>query len=127
MQNIKCQVCNRPNKFNNFFRCLTCKTNICFLCQLNHDKTHNIINCNKMQLDYICEIHNMDYSNYCVDCGKNICQLCINDHKNHIIISLNDLSSDKNTKINELRKTIDIFYIIMLLIIVFFIRIMIIK
>ena len=64
IQNLdfKCEVCKRSNKCNNFFRCLSCKTNICFLCQLNHDKMHNIINYNK--LDYICEIHNMDYKNY---------------------------------------------------------------
>ena len=72
MQNLdlKCEICKRSNKFNNFFRCLSCKANICFLCQLNHDKTHNIINYNK--IDYICGIHNMDYNNYCTNCKKNI-------------------------------------------------------
>ena len=108
IQNIdfKCEICNRSIKYNNFFRCLSCKINICFLCKLNHE-THNVTNYNK--LDYICEIHNMDYKNYCINCKKNICQLCINNHKNHNIISLNDSSSDKKSKINELRKTIDTF------------------
>ena len=112
LQNIDfiCEICNRSDKCNYFFRCLSCETNICFKCQLYHDKTHNIINYNK--LDYICEIHNMDYNNYCINCKKNICQLCINEHKNHKIITLNDSSSDNNikkSKINELRNTIDTF------------------
>ena len=109
IQNIdfNCEICNLSNKYNNFFRCLSCKTNICFLCKLYHDKTHKIINYNK--LDYICEIHNMDYNNYCVNCEKNICQLCNDNHRNHKFISLNDSSSDKKSKLNELRNTIDTF------------------
>ena len=109
IQNIdfNCQICNLSNKYNNFFRCLSCKTNICFLCKLYHDKTYKIINYNK--LDYICEIHNMDYNNYCVNCKKNICQLCNDNHRNHKFISLNDSSSDKKSKLDELRNTIDAF------------------
>ena len=53
---IKCEVCKKYNKSNIynhiFYRCNKCKINLCPLCQLNHDKNHNIINYE--QINYIC-------------------------------------------------------------------------
>jgi hypothetical protein len=44
---IICQNCNEVNKStshdNIFFICNECKKNLCQLCRLKHDKTHNII------------------------------------------------------------------------------------
>ena len=82
--NIKCDKCkiNNKGKFENiFYKCNTCKMNICPLCKLNHDKLHNIINYDLKK--YICDIHNEKYISYCKNCNKNI---CINCSKNIIIM-----------------------------------------
>ena len=45
---IVCDICNNLDKiksfYNIFFKCLTCKKNICTLCLSNHDQNHKIIN-----------------------------------------------------------------------------------
>ena len=89
LSNIKCDKCKENNKnktFNNqFFRCNTCKLNICPLCKSNHDKNHNIIDYDNK--NYICEHHNEIYSLYCNECKQNICMHCENEHNKHKIIS----------------------------------------
>ena len=43
---IKCDKCKNNNKGNTFenifYKCNICKMNLCPLCKLNHDKSHNI-------------------------------------------------------------------------------------
>ena len=86
---IECEKCKNTNKNetykNAFYRCNTCKINICPMCKSSHDKTHNIINYDNK--NYICEKHNEVYSLYCKKCKMNICMYCENEHKNHEIIS----------------------------------------
>ena len=45
---IKCEICgnyNKENIYNNiFYRCNTCKKDICPICYSNHNKEHSIIN-----------------------------------------------------------------------------------
>ena len=45
---IKCDKCKDKNKGNchnnEFYRCITCKNNLCPLCKLNHEQNHEIIN-----------------------------------------------------------------------------------
>ena len=88
---IKCEKCKISNKNdtyeNQFFRCLTCKINICPLCKNSHDKSHNIIDYE--QKDFICDLHNEVYNSYCKDCLKNICVICESEgeHTDHNIIS----------------------------------------
>ena len=57
---IKCDACKEKNKsesYNNiFYRCNSCKINLCPICRNNHDKTHYIIDYD--QKNYICEKHN---------------------------------------------------------------------
>ena len=111
---IICNICNNNNKnkiYNNdLYICNTCKLNICPLCKLKHDKTHNIINYE--QKEYICEIHNENYIKYCYTCNKNICMLCFNQHNEHDTISyekiIPDIDNIKNSLI-KLKNSIDIF------------------
>jgi len=62
-----CKIKNKSNTDNNeFYRCNTCKINICPLCKSSHNKEHIIINYDNK--NYICEIHNKEYVKYCKDC-----------------------------------------------------------
>ena len=89
MSKILCEICQVKNKgktYNNmFYRCNTCKINICPLCKSNHNKTHNIIDYDNK--NYICERHNEIYSLYCNNCAVNLCMYCENEHIYHNISS----------------------------------------
>ena len=69
---VKCDGCKLKNKGNcpgdEFFRCLTCKLNLCLLCKPNHDTRHNIIKYD--QRNYICKNHNEFLIKYCIQCKK---------------------------------------------------------
>jgi DNA repair exonuclease SbcCD ATPase subunit len=84
--------------------------NLCPLCKSQHNKTHNILNEDK--IDYICNKHNEPLINYCNRCKKNICFLCGEEHKEHEIISLGKMmvnKNDLNIKLEELKKSLNIF------------------
>ena len=103
---IKCQICgkyNIVNIFNNiFYRCNTCKKDICPMCCSNHDKEHNIINYDDK--NYICDKHNKNYIAYCDDCKENICMFCEQNHKGHSITNYGKLLLDKNKIDNSLKQ-----------------------
>jgi hypothetical protein len=87
---IKCGNCNKNNKYesynNIFFRCFTCKKNLCPMCRKSHGKTnnnHNIINYDHKY--YICEKHNKPYISYCYNCLLNTCIMCESEHNSHSI------------------------------------------
>ena len=114
LSKIICEKCNENNMYNSFnnefFKCIECKINLCPLCKSNHNKNHNIIN--YKQLNYICGKHDREYINYCKECKINICMLCNNEHKNHNIIFIGDIISNKDdleNKIKELKEYIDKF------------------
>ena len=90
---IICDICKENNKGetykNGFYRCINCEKNICPLCKLSHDKSHNIINFD--QKNYICQKHNDIYSKYCNKCKMNICFICENEHKDHKTISYGEM------------------------------------
>ena len=113
---IICYQCktNKSQTYeNSFFRCNTCKYNICPLCKSEHNKTHKIINYDEK--DYICEEHNERYISYCESCKKNLCLYCQINHMEHIIIGFgeisrnNDLDNKNNLKekVIKLRKNIN--------------------
>ena len=111
---IICDICKEKNKSetykNEFYKCIECEKNICPLCKLSHDKSHNIINYD--QKNYICLKHNDIYSRYCNKCKMNICFICENEHKDHETISYGDMiPNEKEIKkyMNELRESIDKF------------------
>ena len=64
MSTIICQNCGKYNKAsvhnNIFYKCNTCKMDLCPICSSNHDKNHNIINYDNK--NYICEKHNKLYN-----------------------------------------------------------------
>ena len=45
--------------------------NLCPLCQLNHDKKHDLIDYE--QKYFICPLHNENYNSYCENCKLDIC------------------------------------------------------
>ena len=98
---------NKGNTFENiFYKCNSCKINLCPLCKLNHDKSHNIINYDLR--DYICDIHNEKYISYCKNCNKNICINCSKEHNNHEINLYKIEEKDNKIKeLEELRNKID--------------------
>ena len=111
---IVCNNCKQKNKgetFNNeFFKCNTCKKNLCPLCKSSHDKSHYIINYE--QKNSLCESHNESYYSYCKLCKNNLCMLCEKDHINHEIIYYGKIMPDKNdikNKMNELRQNLNKF------------------
>ena len=110
---IKCELCkeyNKSNTHNNiFYRCYTCKMNICPLCQSNHDKMHKIINYDEKY--YICNKHNENYNSYCEESKMNLCKLC-DEHKLHNIIYFEKIMPNKNDLIelkNSLKNEIHLF------------------
>ena len=108
---IICEKCNQNNKGNayknRFFRCCSCKMNLCSLCKENHEDEHNIINYDNK--NYICEEHNQRYTSYCQSCSKNICLFCEKEHneKNHKLINFSKILPDINMANNNMRELKD--------------------
>ena len=103
---IICQNCNNNDKsktFNNqFFNCLTCKTNLCPLCKLKHNKEHKIIDYDNNI--YICNIHNDFFVSYCNECRINLCMDCETQHNNsHKIINYKNILPNRE----EIMKILD--------------------
>ena len=93
ISNIICEKCRNNNKGNSanheFYKCLTCKQNLCILCRSNHVLNHKIINYD--QKNYICQKHNEAFIKYCKGCKKNICFSCDEEHEGHNTIFLGDI------------------------------------
>ena len=107
----KCKNNSKANTFNNeFFICHECKMNLCPLCKSIHNKTHTIINYDNK--NYICNKHNEFFVKYCEDCKIDLCLSCINEHKNHKLISYeNELIDIKKLRknMNNLKEVINKF------------------
>ena len=103
---IYCDFCKTKNisdSYNKlFYRCLTCKKNICIVCKEKHSSEHNIINYD--QKNYICEEHGEYYHSYCYECDKNMCTSCEKIHKNHATESFGSLIRDRSGLIHESEK-----------------------
>ena len=100
---IICDICNSANKgdsYNNqFYRCLSCKCNICIICKQKHPFVHNIINYD--QKNYICIEHGEFYHSYCYNCEQNMCISCENAHRSHAMESYGVMIKDKNILFQE--------------------------
>ena len=111
---IKCDNCNKNRSTvfqNKFYKCLSCKKNLCPLCKEKHCKEHDIIE--YINKNYICNFHNEIFSSYCNKCKENLCMTCESEH-NHTenLIHYSSIFPNKNifkTQINELRTKIDKF------------------
>ena len=96
----KCNKYNKANVHNNiFYRCNTCKFNLCPICYSNHYKDHKVIDYDDK--NYICEKHNKAFTQYCQNCKENICIYCEQTHEEHKIISFGRLIPNEN-KLNNL-------------------------
>ena len=110
---ITCGFCGQ--KKSNIFKyelyfCFDCKKNICPLCRNKHNKSHNIIDYDK--LNFFCKEHNDFFSKYCNDCKVNICMSCEEEHEDHDTIYFGSIipkKKDLNSSIEELKKYIDSF------------------
>ena len=115
LKNIECNICKEKNKYNTFnnefYKCYECNINICPLCKLKHNNEHNIINYDKIH--YICNKHDGEkFINYCNKCKINVCSLFDKEHSEHKKQSIIDMIFDKKDlliKLDELKRTIDIF------------------
>ena len=98
---IRCYFCKKEPK--NPLYCTGCRRIYCNTCKLSHNtkqklKTPHII-INPYKFDFYCAEHQDIYNNaYCLGCGLNICQNCINEkkHKNHIVLLYDNLQMSKN-------------------------------
>ena len=101
----KCTVYSKAFTFGNeFYRCNTCKINLCPVCEITHDKNHNIINYDRK--NYVCEEHKRSYHSFCKNCKKNMCVLCEKEHGNHKIIYLAKMFKHDKKELNEKLKKI---------------------
>jgi len=111
-----CKIANKSTAYNNqFYRCILCKKNLCPLCKLKHDKSHDIIDYEL--INYKCPMHNKDYISFCKTCKIDICQFCENDHIQHNLISfgkfvvnpenLKAQADEIKTKISQFTKNIE--------------------
>ena len=112
LSKIICDFCKSRNKGNSykkqFYRCCTCKRNICLICKESHSSEHNLINYD--QKNYICEEHGEFFHSYCYSCDKNLCTSCENIHRQHATESFGSMIKDKNILFEEnekLRKYIE--------------------
>ena len=99
---IKCDHCKNENKGNtyqnSFYKCCTCKLNLCPKCKNIHDKNHSVIDYEDK--DFYCYNHYKTFESYCTDCKRDLCKLCQKDHINHKTISFDSFIS----KIDEGKK-----------------------
>ena len=96
-------ICDRCSNYNKaissnrlFYRCNTCKMNLCILCKSTHDNSHNIVEYDLKH--YKCEIHNEIFISYCKKCEKNLCPLCEGNHESHDLSKYKILNKDDKLK-----------------------------
>ena len=110
MNNIIC-INDKDNNMGNsyeykFYRCLTCKDNICLLCQQKHDINHTVVEYENR--NYECIKHNNSFIKYCETCKLNLCLNCISKHEGHEkIFSFERISPEKEiSKFNNTKNLI---------------------
>jgi len=99
---ILCNDCKNNNKRNsyNFYKCLTCKKNLCPLCMNQAHKEHDYIEYDK--INYTCNLHNEYFSSYCKKCNRNLCMFCESEHKDkENIIYYRDILPKKDVMKNQ--------------------------
>ena len=108
---ILCNDCKKFNKSNTiknkFFKCCTCKKNICLLCQNQNHKEHIVIDYDNK--NYFCEFHGEKYNYFCKECNINLCNMCEHDNK-HELIYFKKIIRNKNELIETnkiLKENID--------------------
>jgi hypothetical protein len=59
--------------------------NLCPICYDKHEKSHYILDYDEK--DYYCKNHSDVYNCFCLECQKDLCTLCENQHNGHELIS----------------------------------------
>ena len=113
---IKCHkngcTYNQRNSPADFYKCLQCTklnkvtTYFCSTHRNEHNKQHKTIAYNEN--NYFCELHFNNFTKYCTNCNKNLCEDCESSHKdkNHNIINYNSLINDKKD-IKDIKDNVD--------------------
>ena len=100
LKGVKCDNCYKSLIFqDSFYKCFTCKKNLCPSCKEKHVESHKIFDFN--EFNNICKEHNGNYLKYCKDCKKNICVICEKSHLNHNIIEFNHIIPKKENILKE--------------------------
>ena len=102
---IICNDCKNNNKRTtyNFYKCLTCKKDLCPLCMNKTHKEHDNIEYDK--LNYICNLHNEPFSSFCNKCNLNLCMFCESEHKDkENIIYYRDILPKKDVMKNQIEE-----------------------
>ena len=110
---IICDKCKSKNKGNSinyeFYKCLTCKVNLCVLCKTTYNSSHYVIRDD--QINNICLKHNEQLIKYCPKCNVNTCFSCDEEHRQHKTINLVDLKPNMDeikNQLLELKKEIEL-------------------
>ena len=107
----KCKVNNKGESTDyKFYKCLTCKKNLCILCKVNHQSDHNVMRDDL--INNFCPEHNEQLIKFCVDCNLNTCFSCDEKHRKHKTINLVDLKPNMDeikNKLFLLKKEIETF------------------
>ena len=80
--------------------------------KMQNDLLQKVSSKEKLNNKFICEKHNQIFIKYCSRCDENLCNLCEENHKEHFIISFDELNPDINeihSNLKKLKNNIDIF------------------
>jgi small GTP-binding protein len=107
----KCKINNKGDSTDHkFYKCLTCKKNLCILCKVTHQSDHNIIRDDL--INNVCPEHNEQLIKFCVNCNLNTCFSCDEQHRKHKTINLVDLKPNMDKikdKLIQLKNEIETF------------------
>ena len=105
IKELKCNICkNDKYLYNNKIYICSCKKNICPLCAISHDKTHNMID--SEYNFYKCIKHKNMFISYCTICNINLCDKCEEQHNiKHKRISYKEKRPNER-KIDEIKNEI---------------------
>ncbi|CAC5381005.1 unnamed protein product [Mytilus coruscus] len=98
------------------FYCYACKSSFCKPCRVNHDKLppskkHSVIDLksvNRSTVRHICELHESEYTFYCIPCNTLVCNICVTSgHKEHgmsgIIEKSDELKRLAKSKLSDIK------------------------
>ena len=99
---IVCGICKNSNKGHTtnyeFYFCLTCKQNVCVLCQNTQEKEKKHTQINYDNKNYICIKHSENFTKFCKNCNSNICYACKPEHAQHETIDLMNVDFEETKK-----------------------------
>ena len=118
-----CNFCNKTYKSlienkNILYKC-SCGINICDICKetslKNHPKEHNMIDFKEKDCICCCNNKKKKFLSFCLNCKKNLCIICNENHKTHETINLRVIKIDEKIlkeKLKEQKNKINKFNII---------------